>query len=147
MNSYKTAITRTKPSAPMTYLASHGLLMGDVLDYGCGKGFDAEQYLADKYDPYYYPTMPKKLYKTITCNYVLNTISREQGFDVLNIIQCLLTNGGTAYITVRRDVKQPTTTSKGTYQWPVYLALPIVKETKSYCIYKLTSDYTGYLYK
>ena len=49
------------------------------LDYGCGFGKDVEEltslgYLSTRYDPYYFPEYPKKLYDVVTMNYVLNVI-------------------------------------------------------------------------
>jgi len=39
-----TAISRKLPSKPMQILHQKGLLKGALLDYGCGKGFDAKHY-------------------------------------------------------------------------------------------------------
>jgi hypothetical protein len=58
----------------MRFLNSLGLLRGKMLDYGCGRGFDAEYYGMDKYDPHYAPEFPKIKFDTITCNYVLNVV-------------------------------------------------------------------------
>ena len=57
INAYKTAITRKKPSLPMRWLAKEGLIPSriDTLDYGCGKGFDADYFGMDKYDPHFFP--------------------------------------------------------------------------------------------
>lgn len=137
MNSHKTAITRNKPSVPTRYLTEKGLLTGEVLDYGCGKGKDAESYGFSKYDPYYAPEMPTGKFDNIVCNYVLNVIDESEAAQVLANIKSLLKVGGVAYITVRRDIKKEGVTSRGTYQRTVHLDLPIVKETSSYCIYKL----------
>lgn len=139
---YKTAISRHKPSAPMKYLYSQKLFKGKVLDYGCGKGFDANYYKLDRYDPYYYPTAaswfkPGK-YNTITCNYVLNVVSPDEIPRILQSIKALLAPKGTAYITVRRDLKEDAVKGKDCLQYQVYLDLPVVKEVKGcYCIYKL----------
>ena len=45
--SHKTAIARSGPSAPLLTLEKMGLINGEVLDYGCGKGAD-EKYLLSK---------------------------------------------------------------------------------------------------
>jgi len=134
-----TAITRTKHSRPMAELYMMGLLPDSksILDFGCGKGFDAEQLKLDMYDPYYYPEYPNKKYDIITCNYVLNVLTEPEVNKVLGEIKGLLNNKGVAYITVRRDVKKDGWTKRGTYQRNVVLPLPIVKETSGYCIYKL----------
>ena len=47
---WKTAIGRNKPSAPLRALETKGLIVGDVLDYGCGKGYDAYYLGSDSYD-------------------------------------------------------------------------------------------------
>ena len=138
--SHCTAIARKNPSVPMRHLAKLGLLEnGRKLDYGCGRGFDAEHFTMDKYDPHYSPRKPDGLYDTITCNYVLNVIEPEKEYDILNEIAKLLEWKGKAYITVRRDIKKEGFTSKKTFQRNVKLDLPILKETSTYCTYILTN--------
>ena len=150
-NGYKTAITRKKLSAPMNWLYNnHKLLSGiigqggqsrdyNLLDYGCGKGSDAEYLSMDRYDPHFFPELVEgKLYDTITCTYVLNVVTEEQQYDILNRIKQLLKEDGTAYITVRRDLKtDKTITKRGTLQRMVRLDLPVVHETQGYCIYEV----------
>lgn len=134
-----TAITRSKISVPMRYLTKLNLIKGNALDYGCGKGFDAESLGLDKYDPYFFPEKPSKKYDTIVCNYVLNVIEGgEKRMDVAFAIYDLLEEGGKAYITVRRDVKKEGLTKRGTYQINAELPLPILKETSTYCTYIMT---------
>jgi ATP adenylyltransferase len=140
--SHQTAITRRALSVPMRYLDEKGLLSGEVLDYGCGKGQDADALGLRKYDPYYFPdgTVRDRLYDTITCQYVLNVLHPgDETAVVLSAIRKLLKPGGAAYITVRRDVKTSGYTSKGTYQRDVDLQLPVVRELKgAFCIYLMT---------
>jgi hypothetical protein len=136
-NKNKTAITRTKPSVPMRLLAEKELLVGTKLDYGCGKGFDADHFEMDKFDTFFNPTHPTKKYDTITCNYVLNVCPIEDEAFVLKHIEHLLNDTGIAYITVRRDIKKEGFTSKKTYQRNVFLKLPVLKETSTYCTYVL----------
>ena len=138
--SHLTAIKRTKLSAPMKYLVEKGLIQGETLDYGCGKGFDAEELQMDKYDPHFQPELPtNKRYDTITCNYVLNVIEDSEMRDAtLGVITLLLKDGGTAYITVRRDKFKEGFNSRGTYQTIVELGLPVLHEKKgSYATYIL----------
>lgn len=136
--SHLTAITRKKPSLPTQYLYSVGLLYGEILDYGCGRGFDASYYFMDKYDKYYHPAKPKKLYDTIICNYVLNVVDLLEGEDIIKDIKSMLKHSGIAYITVRRDKYNEGFTHKGTYQRHVVLDLPVVKECKGkYIIYEV----------
>ena len=143
-NSHKTAIGRKKPSAPARWLAIRGYAQGRILDYGCGRGFDADWYHWDKYDPYYFPKVPHdngyNVYDTIMCAYVLNTLTKPWETLVLTYIKWLLAPGGKAYITIRRNVKKVGYTSKGTYQRNVKLRLPIIHETSDYCIYVLSAD-------
>jgi len=123
-----------------------------ALDYGCGRGTDAdymreEGYLIDKYDPYYFSpvdsdprltTRDVTGYAMIFCTYVLNVVAEDEADRILEDIKRLLHPGGVAYITVRRDIKKEGITSKRTLQRNVVLDLPIVHEKKkAYCIYKL----------
>lgn len=140
-----TAIARNKPSAPMRWLAENSSALETwmrKLDYGCGKGFDAERYDMFKYDPHYYPDKCLDYtgkYDTITCNYVLNVIESDDEVNkVLAHIRSLLKPDGVAYITVRRDVKQPGRTKRGTYQRDIQLDLESVYHKKNqYEIYRM----------
>lgn len=137
--SKQTAISRNKPSAPMKYLSDNNLLKGKMLDYGCGKGFDADHFVMSKYDPNWHPDKNSlnQKYDTVTCNYVLNVIECPvERAEVLNKIKSLLAEGGTGYVTVRADVKKDGKTTKG-YQANVELDLPKVKSTAGYRIYKI----------
>lgn len=136
-NSWKTAIVRTKLSAPVRYLREHRLIKGYVLDYGCGRGFDATYLGWDKYDPHYYPDDPSFLYDTIICSYVLNTLPKSREREILDDIRQYLRFFGHAYITVRRNVKKPGYTKLGTYQRNVRLDLPVVTENADFCIYDM----------
>ena len=138
-----TAIARTKLSAPCRYLKEKGLLIGSLLDYGCGRGVCADILGATKYDMFYFPdiTFMAKQYDTIYCNFVLNVVNdpidREH---ILEYIRTVLKEGGKAYITVRRDMKRlKGWTSKGTWQGFIELDLPVVYEKKGkFIIYELT---------
>lgn len=143
--SHLTAIKRNKISAPMKWLFDSGLLpVNDktrVLDYGCGRGFDADFFRFDKYDPHYFPN--KELltleWDCIVCNYVLNTLPSEcDRSDVLCEILAMLSPDGVGFVTVRRDIKKEGYTKKGTFQLNVKLDLPIVYEDSRFCIYRLT---------
>ena len=138
--SHLTAITRSKPSKPFRLLHGSGLIQGETLDYGCGRGFDADWYKVDGYDPHYRPdsTIFTKKYNTVVCNYVLNVVHRDEAVEILNRIWNLLHIGGSAFITVRRDLKQDEVhTSKGTYQWLVYLDLPVIHKENDLWIYQM----------
>lgn len=142
MGSEKTAMTRKAPSAPMQWLASQGLLHGRMLDFGCGKGFDADYYGMGKYDPFYFanrnPVKWSMFFDVVTCNYVLNVLPDETTVNtVLENIKKLLKSDGRAYIAVRRDLPRKGKPGKDCYQRYIELDLPVVKETSAFCIYQL----------
>jgi ATP adenylyltransferase len=135
--SHLTAIRRVTPSAPARYLYDAGLFKGRVLDYGCGHGKDADTYGMDKYDIYWYPTQPTGQYDTILATYVLNVVPPEDIPYILQYIRVLLVPGGTAYLTVRRDLGGRTRKGRGTLQRDVHLNLQVFMKTSRYCIYIL----------
>lgn len=121
----------------MRWLEEQKLLKGEMLDYGCGRGFDAEYYHMDGYDPNWKKTEPSNLYDTITCNYVLNVVNEKEQERILNHIQELLEPNGTAYIAVRRDITYPSQPGRGcTIR---YLVLPFltIYGHRDYVIYKM----------
>jgi len=146
MSSHLTAIHRKKPSSSCQFLFKKGLIIGPVLDYGCGHGKDVD-FLREQgipswgWDPYWRPigdaSSPFPKYKTILCTYVLNVIKKEKTEGIIEDIHYRLATDGTAYFTVRRDLTQDQTTPKG-YQRSVILGLDIVYEKKgAFCIYKM----------
>lgn len=147
MSTHLTAITRKKPSAPMQRLASSYLLLGRVLDYGSGKGFDADHFGIERFDPHYSPDMPEGLFETIVCNYVLNVIeSPETRAVVLREILSKLTETGLAYITVRNDAKDLNgPTKRGTWQGLIKLTLPKLWTCADYTTYFLYRNITAEL--
>jgi hypothetical protein len=139
--SHLTAITRRALSLPTRYLKQAGLLVGLMLDYGCGRGFDCDELGCDGYDPYWRDSFTDSIYDTIFCNYVLNVLPDEdQRNDTLGHIQRLLVDGGKAYITVRNDKFVDGHTSKATWQGHVRLELPIVKICSGFVMYCLDKD-------
>jgi hypothetical protein len=136
--SARTAMARTTASAPARWLVEHGKIWGRTLDYGCGRGKDAETYLWEKFDPCYFPVRPDGLFKTIVCTYVLNTIPPLYELKILRDIRSLLDdNGGNAYISVRRDIQKDGLTNSGTYQRTVYLPYEVLHKTRGYIIYRV----------
>jgi hypothetical protein len=119
--SWKTAISRKKLSGPMRYLKETGRLFANVLDYGCGKGFDADALGLDKYDPHFFPEFRGGGYEGVACVYVLHVI--ENPNDRSNVerrIMGKLVPGGDGYIAVRNDKKLLNgRTSRGTWQGDV----------------------------
>lgn len=116
---HKTAITRKGASAPVKWLIAKGLLVGRVLDHGCGKG-DICKFTdipnAEQYDPIWHPRRPQGVFDTIYSGFVLNTMPEAERGRVINDIKRYLAPGGTAYIAVRRDVKREGITSTGSEQ-------------------------------
>lgn len=121
-NSWKTAITRTRPSAPVSWLEKRHRHLTDnpnwtvkdtvedlgnrILDYGCGKGFDADYMGAMKYDPHFFPDDPEpnSPFDIIFCTYVLNVMDRDAQREVLGHIDSLSHAGTVVYCSVRRDL-------------------------------------------
>lgn len=106
---YLTAKERDKMSFPARVLLERKLLVGEVLDFGCGFGKDV-QVLKEKgvniegYDNYYFPDFPQKKFDTIICFYVLNVLLPEEQSRVLLEITSLLKPSGKIYFAVRRDL-------------------------------------------
>ena len=105
-----TAKERVTLSFPATLLLSKGLLIGNVLDFGCGFGKDVELLKAKGldvigYDKHYFPIYPTKKFDTIICFYVLNVLMQDEQANVLMEISQLLKPTGKAYFAVRRDLQ------------------------------------------
>lgn len=137
--SHKTAISRKALSAPAGWLDRAGYLQGRVLDYGCGRGGDAERLGCEGYDPHYRTDWPVGTFRTIMCNFVLNVVRHEDARRaVLATVEDLLDDDGCAYITVRTDrAACKGETSIGTWQGLVTLGLPVVRRGSGYRIYLL----------
>lgn len=132
-------LNRKTPSLPARFLFKHDLLKDNILDYGCGKGFDANYYLMDKYDPVYFPSEPNKNYDTICCTYVLNILNKDEQLKVINKINNLLNVEGKAYLSVRRDLKKETKSQR-----LVYLYLKSIYKNSNFEIYLLTKKEHSY---
>lgn len=141
IESWRTASPRTEASKPARYLKENGLLIGRLLDYGCGRGRDVEAFHMAGYDPHWRPdasVLIKRRYHTITCSYVLNVVHEDLQPLIIADVMALLAPGGKAYFTVRRDIKVRQMVTKNTLQRPVYLDLPIVLEDSKLCMYEKT---------
>ena len=140
-NAWNTAIGRTEPSKPMRYLLRHDFidLMNDrVLDFGCGRGFDAATYMIEKYDPHFFPKRPRGKFDVVVCSYVLNVLPKKYECDIMNEVMDYLNRIGTAFITVRRNIKKQGYTAKGTYQRNVVLTgVPSVYRDSDMEIYRV----------
>ena len=131
-----TAITRTSISGPTRYLSSQGLIKGRVLDYGCGKGFDADTLGIEKFDPNWCPALPKGKFDTIICNYVLNVVEPSEVKAIIAKVKKLLRCHGVAYFSVRRDLPLTGKAGRGCYQHYVKLSGKPIKQTSLFAIYK-----------
>ena len=126
--SHKTAITRTVASRPCIWLAKEGRLLGRTLDYGCGRGKDADRFKLEKYDPHYASELPEGKFNTIVCTYILNCVEAFERARIVSRIKKLLKPNGRAYFTVRRDVRKTPgaqVKSCGTIQYWVELPEPL----------------------
>ena len=124
-NSWRTAIGRNKISKPTRFLLSQcgwlDLMHHRILDFGCGRGHDADQLGFEKYDPHFFPKKPTGKFDVVLCHFVLNVLPKKHEKKLLEEIESYLKPGGTAFITVRRNLKQEGFTPKGTYQRNVVL--------------------------
>ena len=137
--SHLTAIARNAPSRPTMYLSACGKLRGRVLDYGCGRGKDADVFGFERFDPFYFPDMPVGTFDTVVCNYVLNVVpSPVERVCILDAIKAALSPGGIAYITVRNDRKKLNGwTQRKTWQGLIELDLPVVTTNSNFTMYLL----------
>jgi len=149
--SHLTAIGRRDLPVPTRFLIKNGYLVGSILDYGCGKChlINNKHFNADGFDAH--PSFPQSAsirinmgrYNTIICNYVLCVVPLEERLPILRTIQTLLTDNGTAYISVRNDKPKNGwgVSSKGTYQGRVRkLMLPLLYKNSQFRIYTLTKQ-------
>lgn len=122
-NSFLTAISRKSLPSPTKWLFKNKYLFSDkILDYGCGKCHEINNkyFPCDGYDPYYRPDgiIVGLSYKTIICNFVLNTIPfYQERKDLVRKMQNILHPYGCIYISVRNDIKKLNGwTSRSTWQ-------------------------------
>ena len=109
-NNHLTAKERELMSFPARLLLNKNLLVGDVLDFGCGFGKDVELLNAKGinitgYDKHYFPKYPQKKFDTIICFYVLNVLLPEEQATVLMELSQLVKPTGKVFIAVRRDLQ------------------------------------------
>lgn len=109
-NSHLTAKERVILSFPAKILLKQNLLVGDVLDFGCGFGSDVKLLKVkginiEGYDKFHYPVYPSKKFDTIICFYVLNVLLPKEQATVLMELSQLVKPTGKVYIAVRRDLQ------------------------------------------
>lgn len=124
-NPHLTAIERTSMSFPARWLKQNNFLKGEILDFGCGFGFDTDELKKQGfdiwgYDNYYRPDYPEKRFDTIICNYVLNVLEPNEQAEVLMSVSELLKPSGKAYFAVRRDLKSEGFRTHYVYKKPTY---------------------------
>ena len=124
-NPHLTAKERTTISFPTRWLKENDCLKGEILDFGCGFGFDTDQLKKEGfdivgYDNYYRPEYPTKRFDTIICNYVLNVLESDEQASVLMMVSELLKPNGKAYFTVRRDLKYEGFRTHFVHKQPTY---------------------------
>jgi hypothetical protein len=100
------APNRVALSKTARVLIERKLVRGRVLDYGCGKGFDADDQGWEAYDPYYRSVEPTALYGTIIVNHVANILTRDSRAKLLERVTALLAEGGKAYVSVARNIPE-----------------------------------------
>ncbi len=109
-HSHLTAKEREKISFPTKWLLRNQLIRGRVLDFGCGLGADVKGlrevgFEVEGYDPYYKPEATEGYFNTIICQYVVNVLEEEHQEGIILEMTSKLAPGGSAFITVRRDVR------------------------------------------
>jgi diadenosine tetraphosphate (Ap4A) HIT family hydrolase len=123
--SHLTAKERETLSFPTNSLLKRNLLIGEILDFGCGFGKDVEL-LKNKgfnvcgYDKHYFPAYPTEKFDTIICFYVLNVLMLEEQANVLMEVSQLLKPTGKAYFAVRRDIRFEGFRTHKIHQKPTY---------------------------
>lgn len=153
----KTALTRTRVSAPLQWLLDHDLIKGWACNWGEGKALvdtdamDERTGYAIGYDPntdaWYLPEVLK--FDTIYCGYVLNTLDAWHATDVSVQIQSRLRPGGIAYIAVRLDevagepYRDGVITKRGTFQvnYSQFKFITYIHKTSHYGIYTIRSNH------
>lgn len=136
------AMNRKNTSKAASIFENLKILGDNVLDYGCGYGFDADHYKWDKYDPYYFDNYPNKKYDNIVCINVLNVVSSKIRKEIINNIQNLLNDNGIAYLVAPRNipVKGKLSGYERRPQNYVILSLPSIYKDKNLEIYKLCKN-------
>ncbi len=132
--SHLTAKEREFLSFPARLLFEKSLLIGSVLDFGCGFGKDVEVLKSRGvdilgYDKHYFPEKPIERFDTILCLYVLNVLLPEELSLVLMEVSVLLKPGGKAYFAVRRDLRSEGYRTHKIHQKPTFQANVILPFT------------------
>ena len=137
------------PSRAARVLVERGLLDGRVLDFGCGRGADADHFGWDGYDPVHRPFRPRGHYQSILCNGLLANLNRSHRAMLIGHIREFLLDFGRAYLVVPRNLPAAGNhDAENGVQHYVVLSLPSVYADDEFEIYELTKtgdfeDQTG----
>lgn len=145
-NSHLTVKERHNLSFPAKILFGQKLLIGEVLDFGCGFGGDVK-FLQEKeikiegYDKDYFPAYPIKKFDTIICLDVLNVLKSGEQATVLMELSQLIKPTGKAYIAVTRDLhfeglRMNKLNQRKTYQCNVILKSKSIFKNQNWEIYE-----------
>ncbi|PQO28816.1 hypothetical protein [Blastopirellula marina] len=135
------ALRRGTVSFAAQWLMDTRRIEGRTLDYGCGFGMDADHFSWDAFDPYYRPQPIEGVYDTIVCNHVLNMLTRCSRQKAIEDIQRRLSNGGTAWLIVPRNIpKSGKIAMRRRIQNYVLFDLPSVYGDSKLEIYQLDRD-------
>ena len=113
----QTAMARTGPSAPVQHLRAHApeLLRGRVLDFGSGRGADAEALRATAYDPHHPKASVRKrptgTFSTVLATYVLNVLPKDERHAALREAAGYVRPGGHLVLAVRPQAEVAATVS------------------------------------
>lgn len=107
---HPTAITRSEASAPVRHLWDHArrlLATGRILDYGCGRGTDADALGATAYDPWHPDAAvrrpPTGQFDVVLLTYILNVLPPRPRVAALVNAAVLVRPGGILAVTVRPE--------------------------------------------
>jgi hypothetical protein len=135
------AVRRETVSPTAQFLKDHGLLIGRILDYGCGFGFDADHFGWEAFDPHYRQKPPLGPFDTVVCNHVANMLTWRSRRALFDEIRALLTPRGKAYISVSRKIPiDGKLAMRKRIQNYVVLTLPSVFCDEELEIYRLDPD-------
>lgn len=113
----QTAMARTGPSAPVQHLRAYApeLLRGRVLDFGSGRGADAEALRATAYDPHHPKASVRKrptgTFSTVLATYVLNVLPKDERHAALREAAGYVRPGGHLVLAVRPQAEVAATVS------------------------------------
>ena len=120
---YNTAIARTRPSRPLTNTIKYLSENSKVLDYGCGRGSDADFLIKNKisctkYDPFFYPKEIIGKFDVVLLTYVLNVIKKDSREIALRLAWKHVKDNGYLSVTVRN--KKELDAAQKNKKWQAY---------------------------